>query len=176
MSHPALDIEAAYLRGDLDALRAALGNPPDFPHTRDDCGGSCLVNALYRAPIGLVRALLDLGADPNEPADDGFPPLFAALGSNHPDTAERVGLLLRHGAAPNQRGVNDYTALHQAACSDNADAVHLLLAGGADPQARTRIDHYATALEEAEHFGHRVGAAALRQALGLGLRPGEDSR
>lgn len=165
MPHPVLDIEAAYLRGDLDALRAALGHPADFPNTRDDCGGSCLVNALYRAPISLVAQLLDLGADANEVVEDGFPPLFAALGTTHADAAERVALLLSHGANPQQRGVNDYTALHQAACLDNAEAVRLLLAAGADPQARTRIDHYATALEEAEHFDHHAGAAALRQAL-----------
>ncbi|MBW8311831.1 MAG: ankyrin repeat domain-containing protein [Rhizobium sp.] len=165
MPNPALDIEAAYLRGDLAALRAALGNPPDFPHTRDDCGGSCLINAIYRAPVSLVAQLLELGAHANEAVDDGFPPLFAALGTTHADAAERVALLLRHGANPQQRGVNDYTALHQAACADNAEAVRLLLAAGADPQARTRIDHYATALEEAEHFGHHAGAEALRRML-----------
>lgn len=162
MPHPALDIDAALARGDLAGLRTALGHPADFPHTRDDCGTSCLINALYRAPIGLVMELLALGADPNEVVDDGFPPLFAALGTTQPDAAGRVALLLRHGANPRQRGVNDYTALHQAACLDNAEAVRLLLAAGADPQARTRIDHYATALEEAEHFGHHAGAAALR--------------
>lgn len=166
MPHPALDIDAALARGDLAGLRAALGHPADFPHTRDDCGTSCLINALYRAPIGLVAELLALGADPNEAVDDGFPPLFAALGTTQPDAAERVALLLRHGANPRQRGVNDYTALHQAACLDNAAAIPLLLAAGADPQERTRIDHYATALEEAEHFGHPAGAEALRQALG----------
>lgn len=32
----------------------------------------------------------------------------------------------------------------------------------ADPTARTRIDHYATPLEEAEIFNHAIGAAALR--------------
>lgn len=164
MSPPAdpVRVHAACLAGDIAALRDALGHPDDFPHTRDACGGSCLTYALYHAPLPLVAALLDLGADPNEAVDDGFPPLFAAIDSNHPDRAERVALLLARGADPQQRGVNDYTALHHAACRDEAGAVRVLLAAGADPMARTRIDHYATPLEEAEAFGHAVGAAALR--------------
>ena len=34
---------------------------------------------IYHSPIEMVAALLDAGADPNLPADDGFPPLIAAL-------------------------------------------------------------------------------------------------
>ncbi len=157
-----LRVHAAYLAGDLAGLRDALGHPDDFPHTLDACGGSCLIHALYHSPLSLVAALLDLGADPNEAVSDGFPPLFAAIDSNHPDRAERVALLLSRGADPQQRGINDYTALHHAACRDEAGAVRALLAAGADPSARTRIDHCATPLEEADAFGHAVGAAALR--------------
>ena len=61
MSPDALAFETALAAGDVASLRAALGHPADFPHTRDECGTSCLVNALYRAPIGLVRELLVLG-------------------------------------------------------------------------------------------------------------------
>jgi len=167
MSTDALAIETAFAAGDLAALRAALGHPADFPNSRDECGTSCLINALYRAPLALVRELLALGADANETVDDGFPPLFAALGTAQHDAPARVALLLAHGADPNVRGVNDYTALHQAACADDADSVRLLLAAGADPMLRTRIDHYATPLEEAEFFRHAVGADALRRHAGL---------
>ena len=38
-----------------------------------------LVNAIYREPIERIRALLEAGADPNEEALDGFPPLIAAI-------------------------------------------------------------------------------------------------
>jgi ankyrin repeat protein len=62
-----------------------------------------------------------------------------------------------------QRGLNDYTALHYAACRDDAVAVEMLLKHGADPRAATRIDTYGTPLEEAERFGHTIGAAALRR-------------
>ncbi|HEX6533733.1 MAG TPA: ankyrin repeat domain-containing protein, partial [Gemmatimonadaceae bacterium] len=112
--------------------------------------------------VSLVRALLELGADPNYPGD-GFPSLFAAIDRPAPDRHEVLALLLAAGADPAQRGTNDFTALHFAACRDDAAAVEILLRHGADPEARTRIDHYETPLEEAERNGHAAGAAALRK-------------
>ena len=44
-----------------------------------DTIGSCLVYAIYHSPLSFIRKLLELGADPNAPVDDGFPPLIAAL-------------------------------------------------------------------------------------------------
>jgi ankyrin repeat protein len=161
MSDP-LAVHKATVAGDLAALRRAYGNSPEFPNVRDECGEWCLDCAIYHGPIALVRALLDLGADPNYD-QNGFPSLFAALDRAAPDEHEVLALLLEGGASVQQRGVNDYTALHQAACRNNAVAVDLLLAHGADPGARTRIDYYGTPLEEAERFGQVAGAAALRR-------------
>jgi ankyrin repeat protein len=76
-----------------------------------------------------------------------------------------LSLLLSFGANIQQRGVNDDTPLHYAACQDDPSSIELLLKQGADPDARTRIDHYATPLEEAEQFGHLVGAETLRRFL-----------
>jgi hypothetical protein len=47
-----------------------------------------------------------------------------------------------------------------------------LLACGADPSLRTRIDDYATTLEEAERGGYAEGAALLREAM---ERRGQDT-
>ena len=44
-------------------------------------------------------------------------------------------------------------------------AVDLLLARGADPNARTRIDDYATRLEEAEYLGLSAMVRHLRARL-----------
>jgi uncharacterized protein len=41
----------------------------------------------------------------------------------------------------------------------------LLLAHGADPHARTRIDHCATPLEEAERLGRSAAARILRRLV-----------
>jgi ankyrin repeat protein len=157
-------IDDAIRRGDLAALRRASGERPDFPNVRDSGGTSYLVLAIYHGPVSLVRALLAAGADPNAAADDGFPSLFAAIDRGPPDRHMVLAALLSAGADVQQRGLNDYTPLHHAACRDDAEAVALLLAHGADPEARTRIDDCATPLDEAERFGHSTGAAALRRA------------
>lgn len=157
--------------GDLAAIRAILGGPPDFPNgplpyditVHEDY---CLDRAITHGPLSLVRELLELGADPNYPGN-GFPSLFSALDSPQPDRHERLKLLLDYGADIQQRGVNDYTPLHQAACMDDAVAVEILLQRGADPNARTRIDECATPLEEAEYLGRVQGAEALRRLAGL---------
>jgi FOG: Ankyrin repeat len=166
-----LAIEQATVAGDISGLRAAFGNPSDFPNVQDECGQSCLENAIYRGPIALIRALLDLGADLDYPDAGGFPSLFVAIDREAPDRHEVLETLLAAGANVQQRGINDYTALHYAACRDDAAAVEMLLRYGADPDAATRIDHYATPLEEAELFGHAVGAAALRRWIAARTPP-----
>lgn len=167
-----LAIEQATVAGDVSALRAAFGNPSDFPNVQDELGQSCLGHAICRGPVALVRVLLDLGADPDYPDAEGFPSLFAAIDRSAPDRHEVLELLLTAGANVQQRGVSDCTALHYAACRNDAAAVEILLRYGADPDARTRIDQYATPLEEAELLGFAIGAAALRRWKEAG-KPGE---
>ncbi len=161
-----LAIHEAYERGDLAALRAALGDPPDFPNCRGPRGGGEIVleYAIYHSPPAFVRALLDLGADANYGDHAGFPSLIAALCRDGEDRYEVIELLLSRGADIRQRGVNDYTPLHHAAATDDAKGVSLLLAHGADPGARTRIDDANTPLEEAEMLGRREAARVLREA------------
>jgi ankyrin repeat protein len=158
-------IHRAFVAGDLMALRAALGDPPEFPNCGLPAGfsGPCLEYAIYHAPIALVRTLLTLGAEPNAPDPVGFPSLIAALSADREDRLAVVELLLSHGADLGQRGINDWTPLHWAAAGDDVPAVQLLLARGADPAARTRIDDCATPLEEAEVLGKTRAAEVLRR-------------
>jgi uncharacterized protein len=167
-----MEFDRAVRAGDLKAIKGLLGDPSDFPNRplpydiviREEY---CLDHAIHHGPFSLMRALLELGADPNYPTSDGFPSLFAALASDKEDRHERLKLLLDHGADIQQRGVNDYTPLHQAVCLDDVLAVGILLERGADPHARTRIDHCATPLEEAQCLGHLQGAEALRMVMDL---------
>jgi len=163
-------IDAAFHSGDLEALRAAVDDPAAVPNGRvHDAIGSCLVYAIYHSPLPFIRALLDAGADPRAPADDGFPPLIAALVCSRPepgatrrtDVDEIVRMLLAFGADPNHRGITDYPALHMAVAERNALAVLLLLDGGADPEIRTRIDDCETPLEMARAAGLEDIAALL---------------
>jgi ankyrin repeat protein len=148
-----LRMHDAFCRGDLEALREAVGDPALVPNGQMPLAiGPCLVYAIYHSPLAFVRTLLELGADPNVDDHSGFPPLIAALSCSRPrpgargrtDVPALLALLLDHGADPNQRGVNDYTPLHMAVAERQADAVHLLLARGADAGLRTRVDEHET--------------------------------
>lgn len=163
-------LDAAFRAGELDTLRKLLGTPEQFPNViAHPAIGACLTYAIYHSPISLVDALLDAGADPNWPSDDGFPPLIAALscadsapGSTpRTDVGELVETLLKHGADVNQRGLNDYTPLHWAAGQGDLAMVELLLAHGADPNAITRIDDMETPLEVAAVSGRPEIVARL---------------
>ena len=155
-------LDDAFKRGDLEALRAAVDDPSLVPNGAMPITiGSCLVYAISHSPLAFIRTLLEIGADPNASADDGFPPLIAALvaGRDEPGTRPRadvddiVRLLLAFGADPNQRGINDYTALHMAVAERRPLALQLLLDAGADPDARTRIDDRETPADLAARMG-----------------------
>jgi uncharacterized protein len=163
-------IDDAFRAGNLDALRAALDDPAAVPNGPMPAPiGNCLVYAIYHSPRPFIRQLLQLGADPNAPVDDGFPPLLAALSCTtvvpgarrREDVNDVIRLLLRSGCNPNQRGINDWTPLHMAVAQRNTLALQLLLDAGADPDARTRIDACDTALEMARAADHSEAEAIL---------------
>lgn len=165
--HDARALHEAYKRGDLGAVKALLGDPPDFPNCRGPHGAGEIIleYAIYHSPPSFIRELLELGADPNYGDHAGFPSLIAALsGAERTDVYEILELLLAFGADVQQRGHNDYTPLHYAANLEDIRAMELLLAHGADLNARTRIDDCATPLEEAETLGRDRAAAFLRKA------------
>jgi hypothetical protein len=112
-------IDEAFRRVDLEPLQAACGDRALIPNGPMPAAiGTCLVYAIYHSPLAFIRTLLDLGADPNMPVEDGFPPLIAALTCTRDGAGVRrrsdvdgiVRLLLTFKADPNPRGINDYTA------------------------------------------------------------------
>jgi ankyrin repeat protein len=157
-----LRLHDALRAGDLEGVRYALGNPSDFANARDAyLNIPVLSHSIGLAPIAFVRTLLEAGADPNYGDHAGFPSLFCALDADA-DRPALLALLLEFGADVQQRGINDYTPLHQAAARNDPAAIAVLLAHGADPDARTRIDDCETPLEEALRFGWDGAARALR--------------
>jgi len=178
-----VQIHAAFVAADLDALRAAVGDPAVIPNGQmPPAIGPCLTYAIYHSPLAFVRTMLELGADATADDPAGFPPLIAALSTGRQtpgamtrsDVAELVELLLAFGADPDQRGVNDYTALHMAVAEGDTEAVALLLAAAADPHLRTRIDDRETPREMAIAMGNAgmatmLAAAEARLNGGAGL-------
>lgn len=165
--HDARALHEAYKQGDLDAVKALLGDPPDFPNCRGPHGAGEIIleYAIYHSPPSFIRELLELGADPNYGDHAGFPSLIATLSCpDRPDRYEILEMLLSFGADVQQRGHNDYTPLHYAAGLEDIRAMEILLAHGADLEARTRIDDCATPLEEMEILGRAESAAFLKKA------------
>jgi ankyrin repeat protein len=159
-------IHDAFKAGDFEGLGGTLGGSARwFDETMSfELGlGHPLEHAIYWSPPAFVSALLGVGSNPNYQDHAGFPSIIAALSTARPDRLEIVGMLLGHGADPNMRGVNDWTPLHYAVSLRDAEAIRLLLATGADPSLRTRIDDYETALESAEKAGFEAGASLLRE-------------
>ncbi|CAN5806389.1 hypothetical protein BH18ACI5_BH18ACI5_07790 [soil metagenome] len=76
---------------------------------------------------------------------------------------EILSLLLAFTADPDQRGINDYTALHMAVAEGTVTAVGIVLDAGANRELRTRIDDYETPLEMAIAAGREAIAAELRR-------------
>lgn len=163
-------IDAAFRAGDLAALLAAVEDPASVPNGPMPLAiGPCLAYAIYHSPLAFIRTLLASGADPNPADHAGFPPLIAALSctraspgaAGRSDVGDILRLLLEFGADPNQRGINDYTPLHMAVAAGNRPALAILLASGADPGLRTRIDECETPAEMAARAGLRDMADAL---------------
>ena len=174
-----LEIDGAFKRGDLEGLRAALEHPAAFPNDPlplDVFGpaGTVLEYAIYHSPVSFIRALLEAGANPCPEAHEhaGFPPLIAALSCTRTqpgsparaDVSEILELLVKFGADPSQRGLNDWTALHMAVAERSLDAVRILLDAGADPSLRTRIDDCDTPREMADAVGLQEIANMIRAA------------
>lgn len=161
----AVALHVAYHAGDLAAIRRLLSDPPGFPNSQQPyelgCAGTPLEYAFCWSSASLIHELLEIGADVNYGVDDGFPALFTLLETDREDKYELLTLLLDHGADIHQRGINDWTPLHYAVAQRDLMAVEILLARGADPHLKTRIDDGLSALEEAERSGLDKIAAAL---------------
>lgn len=193
MSEP--EIFAAIAAGDHEAARAVLEADPSAASARNGAGLSAVLAAQYRHDHGMVELLLSaspvldvfeaaavgdcerlaalLDADPSLAdayAADGHLPLGLAAYFGRP---EAVRLLLDRGAEVSATARNDMRvqALHAAVAGRNLEAVRLLLAAGADPDAQQHGGW--TPLMAAQQHGDDDIAAALRAA---GAQPPSGNR
>ena len=152
-----LDLARALRAGDIEALLVAQEKEAR------SLAGRRLMDAVRRNDPGLVRDLLaEAGAGAIGESDpQGFTPLLWAAREGF---VEIVGLLLSHGADPNQNdrwmGAN---AGHKAAFWGRAEVMRLLIAGGLNTSARGLYNGY-TALHDAVAANHPEVAKVLIDA------------
>jgi ankyrin repeat protein len=97
-------------------------------------GDTALNLAIFHGEIEVVKALLEVGADPNKKTNHMSPSLFAVQPQDTKNI-ELFQLLLEAGADPNVTNENEETILHHV-CENNefsGEIVKLLLEAGADP-------------------------------------------
>ena len=136
-------IHVATVKGDEAAVVALLKQDPDLVASRDKFGNTALHLAALHNKVAIADLLLANGADVNarntdttrvpRNEDAGETPLTLALQSYQ--HKEMVELLLTHGADANVMVYGD-TPLHRAVERDLPYDVELLLANGADPNAK----------------------------------------
>ena len=125
--------------------------------------GTPLARACWFNRENIALMLLEAGANPSfASADDGRTPLMSAI--NKHENWHLGGMLIKHGADPDQRDDHSRTALHRAAIGGcGLQAKWLLLQGAwphlADGDRRTPL-HLAAAI------GHAETAEALLEHIG----------
>ena len=123
-----LQLHAACLDGNTDAVQALLGNSADV-NMKDDDGDTPLLIACRNGHMGVVKALLNNEADVNMKDDDRDTPLLIASRNGHMGI---VKALLGKGAYVNMKDEDGDAPLLIACRNGHTDAVQALLGNGAD--------------------------------------------
>ncbi len=144
---------ALYYAQDCPQLLLALLAAGCAPSACCDDELVCLLDE--HLPLSTIRLLLEAGANPNvkDDGDGNATPLHYACDA---DDAERVRLLLAHGADPNALWWDEQTALFYA---KSPEVAKMLLAAGADVNAES-LDCYRPI--------HNANAAVTRVLLAHG--------
>jgi ankyrin repeat protein len=137
-----LDVHEAAAVGDAARLRALLDDDAALVRAWSADGAQPLPFAAFFGRVEACRLLLDRGAEAKVHARgfNGVAPINAAAANNMKPNdvcTEIVRVLLDHGADASATQGGGATALHTAAFTRNAELAHLLVAAGADPDART---------------------------------------
>jgi hypothetical protein len=140
--------EEVLIYDDLPKLKALLASGLSARAKRGNL--TLLDEAVRFGSTGAVEAVLDAGADPNEPDAEGNPPLATCLFAG--GWRAKAELLLRRGANVNGRvGTNKEPLAHSMIWAP--DKVAFLVRNGADPRARSAITGDSLLAAAASHGG-----------------------
>lgn len=125
----------------VEEIKLYLDQHPEEINQQNNHGWSALMiaarNSREWSNPQIVKLLLDHGADPNVPNNEGCTSLIFA--SEH-GNIEAVKLLLEYGANPNPnncRWLPLISSIRQLDITSNIEIIKLLLAYGADPKYKT---------------------------------------
>ena len=128
-----------------DKVAAAIATTPNVDLEKEDkAGENALMLASLNGDVGLVKLLIDKGA---EVSKKGWAPLHYAAANGHDDI---VKLLLDHSAYVDAGSPNGTTPLMMAARGGHVSTVKLLLDNGADLTVKNQIG--LTALDFAKTY------------------------
>jgi len=163
---PEMEIFAALATGQTETFKKLLDERPDLVNARNENGDSLLLSAVYMGRKDLFELLLEKGAGVS---------LYEA---------SAVGLLDRvreqvekEPALVNTYSHDGWTPLHLASFFGHPDVVRLLLAHGADVDARSRSTRFAkenTPLHAAA-ANRQVGVAEILLAHGADVNAKDGS-
>lgn len=139
-----------------------------------DDGGSLLHRAVVDNREDYVQLLLDYFADPNEPNNEEFTPLYLAVDQDAPNMSLIKSLINAGAYSYAQSGTNLSTPLHVAAKRGNAEVLRVLLTQRMDPykfstDAQRAPTHWLQTSEGAGRSDESEESAALG---GEGEEPG----
>jgi hypothetical protein len=137
-------LNAALYLGQVDAALALLSRRAD-PRIRTEEGETALHNAVAlgarvddddtrRKVLEIVQRCIIAGVPINQPDNDGKTPLIKAVHGSAPEAV--VALLLAHGAQVSCADQHGNQAIHRRWAAANIPILHLLVAAGANVNAR----------------------------------------
>jgi len=154
----------ALASGDEARLNEIAQLLDDFPGGIDSFfGRRWIINAIDSGSKASIEWILSRNVELSFRDDEGYSVLHAAIEGTRQDKHEILELLLNHGAPVNIHGINDWTPAHMAAVREDIEALKLLIRFGADLSIRTRIDDYATPLEEARNLSKKRAVEFLEK-------------
>jgi uncharacterized protein len=130
------NLATAFEDRNVARVRKLIAKDPTLVNQPDKKSGvPPLLVAAEQGDTAMVKALLDLGADPNGKDREGRTPIELAIGNGA--SVGLLNLLLDHGADPNVLDNEGHTALYYAARTRHHQAIQLLLVRGDTPGMRT---------------------------------------